>query len=176
MQSWKGFSSSFTGLVLLGLPACLPFFLFPCAHLVLYPTVNFGKPTRISLWFSSHVSNYIWPLNFGHYVIKGLYLPHSSFHIDVNLLKLKLREDWHFTVVSIIQFQIECAETQSLRTRNCLDYTIYNSSPSFSFISIPQFSDYWLILILILVRYPYEISTVFVVTDKMLTNYIFLIK
>ena len=30
------------------------------------------------------------PLEFGQYVFKELYIPHSSFYIDMNLFKLKL--------------------------------------------------------------------------------------
>jgi len=31
------------------------------------------------------------PLQIGHYVLKGLNPPHSSFNVDLHLLKLKLR-------------------------------------------------------------------------------------
>lgn len=49
------------------------------------------------------------PLQFGHNVLKELYLTHSFFHIDVNLLKLKLR------LCTVILFKIEFTEAQRLK-------------------------------------------------------------
>lgn len=40
------------------------------------------------------------PLNFGHYVLKGLYLPHGSFYIDTQIKE------------RLILFHIECRSTE----------------------------------------------------------------
>lgn len=60
------------------------------------------------------------PHKFGNFVFKELYLHHSSFCIDANLFRLKLRFGtlmWHPLFIFIF-FQVECAEAQSLREKN----------------------------------------------------------
>lgn len=71
------------------------------------------------------------PLQSGLSVLKGHYLTHSSFNIDVNWMKLKLA--WLFNVVSIILFQTECIEalgrTKAVQhTEPHLSYPLYEIS------------------------------------------------
>lgn len=64
--------------------------------------------------FSSQVGK------FGHYMFKGLYHPHS-FLYWCKPTQIKANT-WHFNTLSIILFQIECAEAQSLKNKKMCNY------------------------------------------------------
>lgn len=67
-------------------PGCLP--VVSCSLNPTFRPLTLKWNTTTQETFCSQVSNYF---QFGYYVFKGLYPPHSWFYIDVSLIKLKMK-------------------------------------------------------------------------------------
>ena len=69
------------------------------------------------------------PAKLWHYVLKELYLPHSSFYSDVNLLKFKM----HFNVVCIFfKVTIEYSEAEPEQQKRVTVYMLTVGAVYFS--------------------------------------------